>query len=147
MAKMQSRSGSKKSLTSMMQNIMQSHGARVMDADFDERATPGQREKVRRALEAFVQAFKARDVAQLETARAGLMQALSEALAIAIAVPLLQTFLRSTAVEIIAALKAGAAPAFNRHAAELQAALDEARDPLDAPSGKAAAGSFWEASI
>jgi len=147
MAKMQSRGGAKKSLTSMMSNIMQGHGARVMDADFDERATPGQREKVRRALEAFVQAFKARDVAQLETARAGLMQALSEALAIAVAVPLLQTFLRSTALEIVAALKAGAAPAFDRHAAALQAALDEARDPLDAPSGKAAAGSFWEASI
>ncbi len=68
-------------------------------------------------------------------------------MAIAIEVPLLQAFLRSAAVELIASLKAGATPRFDAHAAALHAALEQARGPLDAPSGKAAAGSFWEAAI
>ena len=68
-----------------------------------------------------------------------------QGLVIATAVPLLQAFLRSAAVEIVAALKAGAVPPFDKHAAALQAALDEARAPLGATMVKA--GSFWEASI
>ena len=117
----------------------------------EERATPGERERVRKALEKFVQAFAAAKQSggaePLEKARLELLKALSEALAIATAVPLLQAFLRAAAVELVAALKSGGAAAFDRHAAALQAALLEARGPLEAPSGKAAAGSFWEASI
>jgi hypothetical protein len=108
-------------------------------------ATPAELENVRKALEAFVEAFKSRKLQDLEATRMELMKALADALVIATAVPLLQAFLRSAAVEIIAALKAGAAAPFDRHAAALQAALDEARAPLGATSAKA--GSFWEASI
>ena len=118
----------------------------------EEKSTPAQRERVGKALEAFVHAFteaKAGRVSaeSLETARTELIRALGEALAIATAVPLLQAFLRSAAVEIVAALKAGAKPQWDRHAAALHAALEEARGPLGGPTGKAAAGSFWEASI
>jgi len=83
----------------------------------------------------------------LSEARAELLQALAEALAIATAVPLLQAFLRSAAVELIAALEAGAADAslFDRHAPALQLARDEAKVVL--ANGKPPAGSFWEASI
>jgi hypothetical protein len=107
---------------------------------------------VRKALEALVAAFSLAKATRgspesLERTRLELLKALSEALAIATAVPLLQAFLRSAAVEIIAALKAGAATAalFDKHAAALAAARDEARGPLG--DGKPAAGSFWEASI
>ena len=110
-----------------------------------ETATPAQIESVREKLEAFVEAFKSRKLEILEKARMELMKALADALVIATTVPLLQAFLRSAAVEIIAALKAGAAPPFDKHAAALQAALDEARAPLGASMVKA--GSFWEASI
>ena len=110
-----------------------------------EKATPAQIERVRKSLEAFVEAFKSRKLETLEKARMDLMKALADALVIATAVPLLQAFLRSAAVEIVAALKAGAAPPFDKHAAALQAALDEARAPLGATMVKA--GSFWEASI
>ncbi|MCA1828346.1 MAG: VIT and VWA domain-containing protein [Myxococcales bacterium] len=108
-------------------------------------ATPAQIERVREALEAFVAAFKARKLEDLEAARMELMKALGDALVIATAVPLLQAFLRSAAVEIIGALKAGAAPSvFDKHEPALQAALDEARAPLGV---KKPAGAFWEASI
>jgi len=137
----------------MMRGVL-GRGEETMEAaaEVEETATPAQRERVRKALEAFVQAFTQVKAAgasfeALEKARMELMKALADALVIATAVPLLQAFLRSAAVEIIAALKAGAAPDCDRHAAALQAALDEARGPLDGPSGKAAAGSFWEASI
>jgi Ca-activated chloride channel family protein len=127
----------------------------VAEPVLDERATPSQRERVRKALEAFVQAFTQAKAAgagasaePLEKARMELIKALSEALAIATAVPLLQAFLRSALVEIIGALKAWVpGGSVDWRARELQAALEEARGPLDAPSGKAAAGSFWEASI
>ena len=75
-----------------------------------------------------------------------LIKALGESLVIATAVPLLQAFLRSAAVEIVAAMKAGGATAalFDRHAPALEAARDEARTPL---GERASAGAFWEASI
>jgi len=109
-----------------------------------EKASTAQIERVRKALEAFVEAFKSRSLTRLEETRMELMKALGDALVIATAVPLLQAFLRSAAVEIIAALKAGAAAPFDTHAAALQAALDEARAPLGVPKK---AGAFWEASI
>ena len=142
-----------KSLGGLMRGIMEgANPPLAMDGSAgEERATPGERERVRKALEKFVQAFAAAKQSggaePLEKARLELLKALSEALAIATAVPLLQAFLRAAAVELVAALKSGGAAAFDRHAAALQAALLEARGPLDAPSGKAAAGSFWEASI
>jgi len=104
----------------------------------EETATAEQREKVRRALEAFLRAFTA--------ARSGGTSA-GESLAIATAVPLLQAFLRGAAIELVAALGAGAANAalFARHAR----ALEEARDQVRAALGEAQApaGSFWESSI
>jgi Ca-activated chloride channel family protein len=118
----------------------------------DEPATPAERERVTRALEAFLRAFAdCRDGAggpdALERARRELLRALGETLAIATAVPLLQAFLRGAAVEIVAALAAGAArPAlFARHARALERARDEARAILG--GGSAPAGSFWESSI
>jgi Ca-activated chloride channel family protein len=115
-------------------------------------ATPAEREQVTRALEAFLRTFTdCRDGAgspdALERARRELLRALGETLAIATAVPLLQAFLRGAAVEIVAALAAGAAqPAlFTRHARALEQARDEARAILGA--GNAPAGSFWESSI
>ena len=118
----------------------------------DEPPTPAEREQVTRALEAFLRAFA--DCRQggsspdaLERARRELLRALGETLAIASAVPLLQAFLRGAAVEIVAALAAGAArPAlFARHARALEQARDEARAILGGAS--APAGSFWESSI
>ncbi len=114
-----------------------------------ERATPAQLEKVRLALEAFVAAFAvAKDgkggADGLEAARVELLRALGEALPIAASVPLLQAFLRSGALEVIAALRTGAADAalFERNERALLRARDEARAAL---AGGAA--SFWEASI
>jgi DNA-binding GntR family transcriptional regulator len=109
-----------------------------------EKPTAAQVERVRKALEAFVEAFKSRKLHEFEVARMELMKALADALVIATAVPLLQTFLRSAAVEIIAAVKSGTAAPFDEHAAALQAALDEARGPLGVAKK---AGAFWEASI
>jgi Ca-activated chloride channel family protein len=152
--KAQMQRGAKKSLGGLMRNLIGASG--VAESALDERATPSQRERVRKALEAFVQAFTQAKAAgagasaePLEKARMELIKALSEALAIATAVPLLQAFLRSAAVEIIGGLKAcgPAGGIVDWRASELHAALEQARDPLDAPSGKSAAGSFWEASI
>jgi Ca-activated chloride channel family protein len=152
--KAQMQRGAKKSLSGLMSKLVGASG--VAESALDERATPSQRERVRKALEAFVQAFTQAKAAgagasaePLEKARMELIKALSEALAIATAVPLLQAFLRSAAVEIIGALKASgpAGGIVDWRARELQAALEQARDPLDAPSGKSAAGSFWEGSI
>jgi Ca-activated chloride channel family protein len=118
----------------------------------DEPPTPGQRERGRQALEAFLRAFAdARSgiagSAALERARQELLRALAESLAIGTAVPLLQAFLRGPAVEIVAALAAGAADSalFARHARSLERARDEARAALDGAG--APAGSFWESSI
>ena len=118
----------------------------------EETATTEQRERVRQALEAFLRAFTAAKAgaagaAELERARVDLLRALGESLAIATAVPLLQAFLRGAAVELAAALAAGASdPAlFARHAR----ALDEAREQVRTALGAANAppGSFWETSI
>ena len=118
----------------------------------DERATPDQRERVRQALEAFLRAFAEAISGKggadaLERSRQELLRALGESLAIAIAVPLLQAFLRGAVVEILAALTAGAAdaPLFARHRTALEQARAEARTVLD--GGDAPAGSFWESSI
>jgi Ca-activated chloride channel homolog len=118
----------------------------------DEPATAVQREQIRQALESFLRAFaEARSGLAggdaLERARQELLRALSESLPIATAVPLLQAFLRGAAVEIVAALAAGAAdPAlFARLASVLEQAREEARAALEGTS--AAAGSFWESSI
>jgi len=115
-------------------------------------ATAAEREKVRQALEAFLRTFvAARDgragAQELEQARLDLLRALGESLAIATAVPLLQAFLRAAAVELVAAVGAGAAaPAlYARHARMLEAARDETRAALG--EAGAQAGSFWEASI
>lgn len=104
-----------------------------------ETASKDDRVAVRKALEAFVEAWKSREFAALEKARMELLKALSEALVIATAVPLLQAFLRGAAVEVIAALKAGTA-LFDKHQPAMQAAVDEARKVV----GKKR---FWEASI
>ncbi|HYS10009.1 MAG TPA: VIT domain-containing protein [Myxococcales bacterium] len=117
----------------------------------DERATPGQRDKVRQALESFLRAFSAAktggDADALERARRDLLEALEESLPIATEVPLLQAFLRGAAVEIVAALRAGPPDAalFARHAPALERARDEALAVLG--SAGAPAGSFWESSI
>jgi len=117
----------------------------------DEPATPAQRDQVRQALEAFLRAFTAAKggggADALERARRNLLKALEESLAIATAVPLLQAFLRGAAVELVAALGAGAPdPAlFARHTPALERARDEARAVLDGAG--APAGSFWESSI
>jgi Ca-activated chloride channel family protein len=115
-------------------------------------ATAAEREKVRQALEAFLRAFvAARDrsggASELEQARVDLLRALGESLAIATAVPLLQAFLRAAAVELVAAVAAGAADAalYTRHTRLLEAARDQARAALG--DAGAPAGSFWEASI
>jgi Ca-activated chloride channel homolog len=115
-------------------------------------ATVEERERVRHALEAFLGAFvAARDgrggAEQLERARIDLLRALGESLAIASAVPLLQAFLRAAAVELVAAVAAGAADAalYARHSRLLEAARDQARAALGETG--APAGSFWEASI
>ena len=114
-------------------------------------ATAAEREMVRKALEAFLAAFaearKGGPVAALAEARRELLDALAQALAIATAVPLLQAFLRSSAVELIAALQAGSAGAavFDGLAAKLEAARDQARAALS--NGKPPAGRFWEKSI
>ncbi len=123
--------------------------------------TPAQRDAVRQALEELVQAFalahealkagKLPDPKPLKEARMKTMEALKLALELATLLSLLQRFLRSDAVDLIAALAAGGAtaagvlPLFDKHAAALQEARDEARKTLLA--GKAPAGSFWEASI
>jgi len=114
-------------------------------------ASAAQRERVRQALEAFLQAFsearKSLSAKPLAEARAALLDALAHALPIATEVPLLQAFLRSAAVELIGALEAGAADTalFDRHAAKLEQARDEARAAL--ANGKPPAGNFWERSI
>ncbi|HUJ27061.1 MAG TPA: VIT domain-containing protein [Myxococcales bacterium] len=125
---------------------------RVEDARHEPSVTPAERERVRKALEAFLEAFAdARKLsgppARLAETRRDLLDALAQALAIATAVPLLQAFLRSSAVELIAALEAGSAdaPLFDRLAPKLEAARDEARAALS--NGKPPAGRFWEKSI
>jgi Ca-activated chloride channel family protein len=117
----------------------------------EERATSEERERVRVALEAFLRAFadaksgKAR-AQEVDRARIELLQALSASLALATALPRLQAFLRGAAVEVVAAMGAGAADAalFARHARLLAEARDEARAVLGDGTG---AGSFWEATI
>ena len=118
----------------------------------DEEATVEQRERVRQALEAFLRAFTAArsgtvGAAELEKVRIDLLRILGESLAIATAVPLLQAFLRGAVVELVAALRAGAAdPAvFARHARALEEARAQARAALG--EANAPAGSFWESSI
>jgi hypothetical protein len=83
----------------------------------------------------------------LEQARQELLRALGISLAIATAVPLLQAFLRGPAVEIVAALKAGAADRslHDRHAEALRRACDEALPVLHGANPPA--GTFWESSI
>jgi hypothetical protein len=76
---------------------------------------------------------------------------LNLALEVAAMLSLLQRFLRSGAVDLIAALSAEGAtapsvdPLFEKHAHELELARDQARAVL--AGGKPPAGSFWEASI
>ena len=131
--------------------IMHLGRARAAGERVEPSATPAERERVRKALEAFLEAFagarKGGPPARLAEARRDLLDALAQALAIATAVPLLQAFLRSSAVELIAALEAGSADAalFDRLAARLEAARDEARAVLS--NGKPPAGRFWERSI
>lgn len=88
----------------------------------------------------------------LEKARTALLQALARS-AIASELPLLQKFLRASAVELVAALAAGPGSAlgplvalFARHAAALVAAREEVRAALG-HRGKPAPDSFWEATI
>ena len=126
--------------------------ALIRRAPRDEAATAEQREKVQQALEAFLRAFTAAKAgaagaAELEQARVDLLRALGGSLAIATAVPLLQAFLRGSAVELVAALTAGAADAalFARHVRALEEALEQARAALGAAN--APPGSFWESSI
>ena len=116
----------------------------------EERATPEDRDRVRLALEAFLRTFaEARagkaGAPDLDRARLALLQALSGSLALATALPRLQAFLRAAAVELVAALSAGAATAavFAEKASLLEAARAEARPILDGNSP----ASFWEASI
>ena len=118
----------------------------------EEPVTPAQRDSVRQALEAFLRAFTAAKSGTggaevLERTRVALLQALAASLALAVAVPLLQAFLRGAAVEVIAALAAGAADSalLDHHARALEAARNEAR-PVLGEAG-ATAGNFWEASI
>jgi Ca-activated chloride channel family protein len=121
-------------------------------AQAEEPPTGAQREAVRKALEAFLGAFAAVKrgagrAEELERARAELLRALGESLALATAVPLLQAFLRGSAVELVAALRAGAVDAalLDRHSKALEEARDQARPVLDGKDAQA--GSFWEASI
>ena len=87
----------------------------------------------------------------LERARAALLNSLA-ASSLGVELPLLQKFLRSAAVELVAALGSATAtaaslvPVFDRHAAALVEARDQARIPLGAAT-RAAPGSFWEATI
>jgi hypothetical protein len=150
--------GSMGSLPSIPPGSVMSNEA-TMEAP--EPATPAQRDAVRKALEELVQAFALAhealkagnlpDPKPLKEARMKTMEALKLALELATLLSLLQRFLRSDAVDLIAALAAGGAtaagvlPLFDKHAAALQEARDEARKTLLA--GKPPAGSFWEASI
>jgi hypothetical protein len=116
----------------------------------EERATAEERDRVRLALEAFLRTFAEAKSGKagapdLDRARLALLQALSGSLALATALPRLQAFLRAAAVELVAALSAGAATTavFAQQAALLEAARAEARPILDGDSP----GSFWEASI
>jgi Ca-activated chloride channel homolog len=118
----------------------------------EEPATPAQREAVRQAFEAFLRAFSAAKsgtggAEDLERSRIALLEALAASLAIAVAVPLLQAFLRGAAVEVVAAMPAGAADSalLDHHARALEAARNEAR-PVLGDAG-ATTGNFWEASI
>ena len=82
----------------------------------EERATAEERDRVRMALEAFLRTFAEAKAGKagasdLDRARLALLQALSGSLALATALPRLQAFLRAAAVELVAALSAGAATA------------------------------------
>jgi Ca-activated chloride channel family protein len=125
------------------------------------REPPVRIDAVRDALEALVKAFahahaelkagRLPPAAPLKEARTRMMEALSLALEVAAMLSLLQRFLRSGAVDLIAALSAEGAtapsvdPLFEKHAHELELARDQARAVL--AGGKPPAGSFWEASI
>ncbi len=125
------------------------------------REPPVRIDAVRDALEALVKAFahahaemkagRLPPAAPLKEARMRMMEALNLALEVAAMLSLLQRFLRSGAVDLIAALSAegatapGVDPLFEKHAHELELARDQARVVLT--GGKPPAGSFWEASI
>jgi hypothetical protein len=125
------------------------------------REPPVRIDAVRDALEALVKAFadahaeakagRLPPPEPLKEARMKLIEALSLALEVATALSLLQRFLRSDAVDLIAALSVegatalGVGPLFDKYAHELELARDQARVVLTA--GKPPAGSFWEASI
>jgi hypothetical protein len=125
------------------------------------REPPVRIDAVRGALEALVKAFadahaeakagRLPPPEPLKEARMKLMEALNQALEVATALSLLQKFLRSDAVDLIAALSAEGAtarsigPLFDKYAHQLALARDQARVVLTA--GKPPAGSFWEASI
>jgi Ca-activated chloride channel family protein len=125
------------------------------------REPPVRIDAVRDALEALVKAFAQAHAelkagrlppsAPLKEARMRMMEALNLALEVAAMLSPLQRFLRSAAVDLIAALSAEGAtapsvdPLFEKHAHELELARDQARAVLT--GGKPPAGSFWEASI
>jgi Ca-activated chloride channel family protein len=125
------------------------------------REPPVRIDAVRDALEALVKAFahahaelkagRLPPAAPLKEARMRMMEALNLALEVAAMLSLLQRFLRSGAVDLIAALSAegatapGVDPLFEKHAHELELARDQARVVLT--GGKPPGGSFWEASI
>jgi Ca-activated chloride channel homolog len=118
----------------------------------EDQATDGQREKVREALEGFLRALGAARAGnagadELERARVDLLRVLGESLPIAMALPLLQAFLRGAAVDLIASLARGSADAalFARWDRALHEACEQARLALGSPS--AGAGEFWESTI
>ena len=88
----------------------------------------------------------------LEKARAALLSALAASV-LGMELPLLQRFLRSAAVEIVAALGAsGASPLaalalFRRHEPSLAAASTETGARLAGTAGAADAGAFWGGSV
>jgi len=115
-------------------------------------ATEAERLRAYQALCAFLRTLDdarsgSADAQALEQARQELLRALGASLAIATAVPLLQAFLRGAAVEIVAALQAGAADRslHERHSPALRRACDEALRVLHGANPPA--GNFWESSI
>ena len=125
-------------------------------------AAPEQLQEVAEALDRFLKAVEAcrtalaagkiPDGRSLEKARAELLKSLS-------ASPLgpelgkLQRFLRTEAVELVAALGASdaevrsAAALFDHHAKALEEAVQEAKPRLGAAAPKKPGGKFWEKSV
>ncbi len=137
---------------------------RGIDAGADDAGgvPPAEREAVERAIEAFAKAFESAGAEvdagrvppadPLEKARKALLDALA-ATDLGLAVPKLQRFLRSAAVEVVAALSTPGAgadalrPLLARHAAALADARKEAAAALGAAAGGPRGGAFWEGTV